>query len=200
MTATKLKIRQYSIQSARSSKVTSSTIRVPSSQKWQTKKQKDLPKLEFVPGQRLSSHLIDLIDGLTDAHQDWICLLDPDWEIDLCTFNLLSAGVGAVLQKSKVQRMGDIIPSIQEARYQPMMIAQQMRWVYSCCLQIKGLGRVRAVIDFNSAPLTNAPVIFATNRLDWSSRKILTQWCQRRPAEDIAGEKSQKLLLEAFSP
>ncbi|MGA7935851.1 MAG: hypothetical protein WCA35_20030 [Kovacikia sp.] len=172
---------------------------MPSHKKRRTKSQEDLPNLEFVDGQRLSSHLIDLIDVLTDAQKDWICLLNPDWEVDLRTFNLVNAGTNTLLSKITVRRIGEIVLSTRQAQVQPMMIAQQMCWTYACCLQIKGLGRVRVVIDFDSSQLTDNPVIFATNRLDWSSRRVLTQWFQRRPPLSTGNkENPPELLIEVF--
>jgi len=195
MTGTKLKRRQHDSQSTKQAKVSNSTIRVPS----QAKSQAELAKLKFAHGQRLSCHLIDLIDFLTEAQKDWICLLHPDWEVDLRTFNLLSTGTKAVLQQRTVQRLGEIVPPIPKGQYEPRMVNRQLHWVYTCCLQIKGLGRVRIVIDFHNSRCATNPVIFATNRLDWSARKVLTQWFQRRPPLNADSEENpQALLVEAF--
>jgi hypothetical protein len=200
MTLIKLKDQQDSSRSVQHSKVASRKMSVSLTRKQKVKRQNDLPKLELIHSQRLSSHLIDLIDVLTEAQQDWICLLQRDWGVDMCTFNLLSSGSNAILPKHKAQTIDEIIPSIHQTQYQPMMIGQQMHWVYTCCFQIVGLGRVRIVIDFNSTQFTDHPVIFATNRLDWSSRKILTQWFQRRPPTSFNEENLPEILLEAFYP
>lgn len=199
MTAKKLKKQRYSSQSVTNSKVASSTILVPSPRKRVVESQEDLLNLEFVDDQRLSSHLIDLIDVLTELQKDWICLLHSDWEVDLSTFNLVSANASSAFIKSSIQRIGEMVPSIHQAQYQPMLIAQQMHWIYTCCLQIKGLGRVRVVLDFDNSRFTDSPIIFATNRLDWSSRRVLTQWFQRRPPTHVDGrEKLEGLCVEAF--
>jgi hypothetical protein len=159
----------------------------------------NLPEIEIDNAYRLLSHLIDLADELAEVRQDWITLLHGTWSIDLSSFNLLSDETHAIFRNKGIRRVGDIVPCIPQSYYQPVMSARQMHWVYTCCVQIVKLGRVRMVIDCNQ-PFDRSPTVFATNRLDWSSRKVLQNWFERHPTFGFDKfEASQRLIVEAFS-
>ncbi|MBD2095829.1 hypothetical protein H6F90_11785 [Trichocoleus sp. FACHB-591] len=159
-----------------------------------------LPEIKFADEHHLLAHLIDLVDELAEARLDWITLLHGEWSIDLCNFNLLSDGKQAVFQNKEIRRADDLVSFIPQSHYQPVITAQQMHWIYTCCVHIVKLGRVRMVIDFKACDSHKNPIIFATNRLDWSPRKVLQHWFERRPAFDFNEFDTHRgLIVEAFS-
>lgn len=196
MSATK---QQQHSQWMRTTPVNNNQASIPQQRRSQSV-QSTLPEIKFADEHHLLAYLIDLVDELTEARLDWITLLHGEWSADLCNFNLLSNGNQAVFQNKKIRSVGDIVPCIPQSHYQPVIIAQQMYWIYTCCVHIVKLGRVRMVISFNPSSSNKNPMILATNRLDWSSRKVLRHWFERRPAFEFNEfDTHQGLIVEAFS-
>jgi len=98
-----------------------------------------------------------LVDSLADYQQDWIGLLQHDWKLELHSLNLLGI-------------------KIEEGR---------QHWIYTGCLQIAGLGRVRVVACFKHPQCFEHCAAFVTNRLDWSPRRIINHWLQQSSASAL---------------
>jgi hypothetical protein len=117
-----------------------------------------------------------LIDDLIEAEHNWIAILPSDWEIDLGSWvsapNYDELGITYL----KVQ---DLALMIHQLPYESLAIGQQICWAYTCCLRVAGLGRVRLVVVRSADPqFADNYIALATNRLDWSARKIIAQGLQ----------------------
>ncbi|MBD3886261.1 hypothetical protein IFO70_31700 [Phormidium tenue FACHB-886] len=123
-----------------------------------------------------------LVDALAVAKRDWIGLLQDDWEIDPSSFRLPGIKPGATRQNMEYFTINDLFYLTQNFERSPVSISKRTQWVYTLCLQVIGLGRVRVVIISDSSQLTEEYRILATNRLDWSPRTILSQWVQQYPS------------------
>lgn len=118
-----------------------------------------------------------LVDELVDAQCDWLGILRPEWEVDS---SCLKGAGGFTTQYSTIQELVDLI---RQSRCE--LTAIEDYWVHTLCLQAAGLGRVRLVLRFDSPDCTGGCIVCATNRLDWSPRKVLTQWRQSLPPESL---------------
>lgn len=117
----------------------------------------------------------DFVDQLAEAQRDWIGMLGSNWEIDAsgCSLNIANNGTLGT-QYLTIQ---ELVSHTQQLRYELLVIEQEY-WVYTICLRIVGLGRVRLVFSFDNPQQIGKCAVLATNRLDWSPRRILTQWFQ----------------------
>ncbi|MGP1375227.1 MAG: hypothetical protein ACTS3T_20530 [Almyronema sp.] len=131
----------------------------------------------------------DRVDSLAEDQQDWICWLNPDREIQLYNFSLL--GVEAANQPSQgsLTTVAHLIALTRPACGHRVALSQRTYWSYSCCLQTIGWGRVRLVVCTDQSQPSGASAAFATNRLDWSPRNVLTQWNQHYPLINCFGHQ-----------
>lgn len=123
----------------------------------------------------------DLVDLLAEAEHDWISVLHPDWEIELCNPSLLGVTgkpISLVNLMHVCTPIKDFIPLILQAPNQKILVSHQMYSIHSCCFSITGLGRIRLVISHNNPHQVGEHLILVTNRLDWSPRTVLTRWLQ----------------------
>lgn len=132
---------------------------------------------------------IHLIDSLAEQQQDWISWLSPDREIELYDFSLLGINSAVESPKCSTKMVSNLSELAQSAQHQSLTISQHVYSAYSCCLQTIGWGRVRLVVCFENPQHARSAAAFVTNRLDWSPRKILTQWDQHYPVMHCFGKQ-----------
>lgn len=127
----------------------------------------------WIESLELSPHLID---RLADAQQDWISHLPDDWEVDLHPM-----GLTGELQLNNLSgaTVTDLIALVRHTSLQPVTIAAQTHWCYTCCVRLVGIGRIRLVLSFHQAQPEGNYTALATNRLDWSPRTVITHWQQQ---------------------
>lgn len=125
----------------------------------------------------------DLVDDLEAAQCNWIGTLDSSWEVDLSSCSLPDAMRLEICSIETYLTLRDLIPLTLQLGYEPVAIEQQRYWVYTICLRVSGLGRVRLVFSFDNPQLTGSCTVLATNRLDWSPRKVIEQSLQQSQRE-----------------
>lgn len=144
----------------------------------------------------LTAQVIDSFTE-TDHQQDWIGLLQHDWQLELYNLNLLGMKDENGSLKHSCLSVKDLVFLIRQVRYQPLIILHRQHWGYTCCLQIAGLGRVRLVVCFNNPQCFGRYAAFVTNCLDWSPRHIVAHWMRSRPATHLySRHPSYKFHLE----
>lgn len=127
----------------------------------------------------------EVVDSLADRQQDWIGMLQDDWRLELYSLDSLGIQEEQGTSKHSCLSVADLVSLIHKMRYEPLTLAYQQHWGYTCCLQIAGLGRVRLVVYFNNSQCFGQHTVLVTNRLDWSPRRILAQWLQHRSATNL---------------
>ncbi len=129
----------------------------------------------------------EVAGSLAACQQDWIGLLQPDWKLE--PYDLSSIGIKVELSSLRHSCLSvtELVFLMRKARSQPLSLFHQQHWGYTGCLQIAGLGRVRLVACFNNSQCFGHYAVFVTNRLDWSPRRIITHWTQRRSAAVLSG-------------
>lgn len=141
----------------------------------------------FLDQQSVSSYQID---ELGECQRNWIGVLWPDWKIDSSGCSLKVAE-GEDVQTRELT-IHQLISLTQQSRYEPVEIDQEY-WIHTRCLRVVGLGRLRLVLCFDNPELIGECAVFATNRLDWSPRKILSQWlqCSQSSCQNYSPEYKQ---------
>lgn len=141
-----------------------------------------LPETVFLDKQSLYS---DLVDDLGEAQCNWIGMLHSNWEIDLTSFSLPGAVQHEGSFETAYLSIRELVSLTLQLGYEPVLIEQQTYWVYTVCLRVAGLGRVRLVFSFDTPHLTSECTVLATNRLDWSPRRIIAQSLQHSQTEHL---------------
>lgn len=140
------------------------------------------PEAVVVESERLSG---GWIDALAETQQDWISCLPLDWEVNLSRSSLSHADRQPPRLLLKIWDLVDCCP----AQAQTLIVDQPIGWVYTCCADISSLGRVRLVIGFGAGRGAE-PIVLATNRLDWSPRKICQLFHQAGPTADQTSDQT----------
>lgn len=155
-----------------------------------------LPEIVFLDRDSLCS---DLVDDLGEAQCNWIGMLHLYWEVDLSGFSLSRAVQHQSNFEIAYLTLRELIPLTLQLGYEPVTIKQQTCWVYTVCSRVAGLDRVRLVFSFYNPHLTKECVVLATNRLDWSPRKVVTQGLQHFFPEYLKTEPNYKRTLSFSS-
>jgi hypothetical protein len=137
----------------------------------------------------------DLIDDLEAAQCNWIGKLDSGWEVDLNSCSLPNAMRHKSGFDTACLTIQELVSLIQKLPHKLVMTEQQRYWVYTVCLRVSGLGRVRLVFSFDNPQLTGSCTVLATNRLDWSPRKVIEQSLQRSQRECSADKPDGQAAL-----
>lgn len=146
------------------------------------------PDVVVMDSQYLS---IPMLDSLSDQCHDWIGLLQPRQEIELCSLSLL--GVKKPLpQKNGSLTISDIVELTLQVPYQEISVFQNRYWSYTCCLHVFGLGRIRFVVCFDNSNKAGAFQAFITNRLDWSATRVAESFLQYHSASPLYCQSTQR--------
>lgn len=128
-----------------------------------------------------------LIDWLTENQQDWVSLMQNDWEMEIYGVSLSGIQCDEKHLKSGRLMIQDFVALNSQTLCQCLEISQQLHWYYTCCFQVVGLGRVRAVISFNDPQKAGSYAVLFSNRLDWSPRSLLSRWLEKHSVVTLYG-------------
>lgn len=152
------------------------------------------PTLVSVQGRWLSP---SLIDSLAENQQDWVSLLQHDWEMEIYGFSLLGVQCDEKCFKRTRLMIQDFVALTLQSTCQCLNIFQQLHWYYSCCLQVVGLGRVRVVISFDDPQKAGGYAVLFCNRLDWSPRSVLSRWLEKNSVSTLYGATNVSLIQQS---
>lgn len=89
-----------------------------------------------------------------------------------------------------------LVPLIPATAYHPVTVEGKSYWAFTLAVRIPGLGKVRLVISFESAELTDTSAVFVTNRAEWSTHRIIATYLQRGPIETFDQDGEEHLGLD----
>jgi hypothetical protein len=138
-----------------------------------------------------------LIDSLAENQQDWVSLLQHDWEMEIYGFSLLGVQCDEKRLKRTRLMIQDFVALTLQSTCQCLKIFQQLHWYYSCCLQVVGLGRVRVVISFDDPQKAGGYAVLFCNRLDWSPRSVLSRWLEENSVSTLYGATNVSLIQQS---
>lgn len=78
----------------------------------------------------------------------------------------------------------------------PVKVGDKTYWAYEFKTRLKGIGKVKAVISWKEADLSDEPKYFATNYRMWSAREVLVRYTERWAIEEFHREAKQHLGLD----
>jgi SRSO17 transposase len=140
----------------------------------------------------------ELVAVLARRRKAWVSILKKNRNIETNSFVLKDESGQPIRFSGPHIAMADLIPQIPASAYRAVTVADTTYWCFSLVVRIPTLGRVRIVISYANAELTGTYAILITNRLDWSSQKIITTYLQRWPTETFYQDGKGKLGLDAY--
>ena len=127
-----------------------------------------------------------LVQAIEDAHKDWIAGCPKD---------------RLVLAHNHWTQLQEFIPTIPAQAYRPYRIGHHLFWVFTQVMPMKHLQRrpvrILAVYE-DEVKVQETPHFFATNRIDWEAKRILTTYLDRWPTETFNEDIKGNLGFEAY--
>jgi hypothetical protein len=125
----------------------------------------------------------ELVRVLERRRKDWISLLKKNRLLETASFHLRDANGWALKLPGPHIAVEELVPLIPAQAYRPVKIRAHTYWCFTLSVRIPGLGKVRIVMSFEHESLTGRSVVLVTNRVDWSTAKIISLYLQRWPTE-----------------
>jgi hypothetical protein len=129
---------------------------------------------------------LPLVQAIEAAHKDWIGGCPKD---------------RLVLYQNRWMQVQEFIRTIPAQAYRPYPIGNHLFWVFSKVMSMKHLQgrrvRILAVYE-DEVKGQEAPHFFATNRINWEAKRILTTYLDRWPTETFNEDIKGNLGFEAY--
>lgn len=129
---------------------------------------------------------LPLVAAIEAAHKDWVGGCPKD---------------RLVLYQNRWTQVQAFIRSIPASAYRPYRIGNHLFWVFSLVMPMKNLHRrhVRLLAVYeDEVKSEQTPLFFATNRIDWEAKRILTTYLDRWPTETFYEDVKGNLGFEAY--
>jgi hypothetical protein len=127
-----------------------------------------------------------LVQAIESAHKDWVGGCPKD---------------RLVLTQNRWMQVQEFIRTIPAQAYRPYRIGDHLYWVFSKVMPMKHLQRRRVrmlAVYEDEVNVQETPHFFATNRLDWEAKRILTTYLDRWPTETFNEDVKGNLGFEAY--
>ena len=92
----------------------------------------------------------------------------------------------------------DFASTLPPEAFKKVMVGETPYWAFSKALDLKGVGRVRIVISYDTEERRGTPAFFATDNLQWESTRILKTYARRSTTEGFYRDVKQNLGLEDY--
>lgn len=129
---------------------------------------------------------LPLVEAIEAAHKDWVGGCPKD---------------RLVLYQNHWTQVQEFIKTIPASAYRPYRIGSHLYWVFSLVMPMKNLHRRRVrllAVYEDEVKLQQAPLFFATNRIDWEAKRMLTTYLDRWPTETFNEDVKGNLGFEAY--
>jgi SRSO17 transposase len=146
-----------------------------------------------------SWYLADELVSMARYHKkDWVSLLKKNRNLETNSFVLKDAAGHPVRLDGPHIAVEDLIPLIPPTAYRAVTVRDTTYWTFTLAVRLPGLGKVRLVLSFDSAELSDTCAVLVTNRVDWSAERILTLYLQRWPIETFYQDGKTHLGLDEY--
>jgi hypothetical protein len=140
----------------------------------------------------------DLIQVLARRRKDWISLLKKNRLLETASFRLQDANGWTLKLPSPHIAVEELVPLIPETAYRPIKVRDDTYWCFTLRVRIPGLGKVRIVVSFEHESLTGRYVVLVTNRVDWSTARIIGLYGQRWPTDTCDQDSKGQLGFNEY--
>jgi len=140
----------------------------------------------------------DVVRVLERRRKDWISLLKKHRLLETASVQLRDANGWALQLPGPHLAVEALVPLIPAQAYRPVNIRAHTYWCVTLSVRIPGLGQVRIVVSFEQESLTGRSVVLVTNRVDWSTAKIISLYLQRWPTETFDQDSTGHLGVNAY--
>jgi len=149
-----------------------------------------------------------LFDGwyLSDAlvaeaarrHKKWISILKKNRNLETNSFQLKDASGQPIKFEGEHVSVEEFVKQIPSNAFKMVVVNEKTYWTFSLTVRIPSLGKVRLVISYENAKLTNTYVVLVTNALDWEAKRIIATYLLRWPIETFYQDGKELLGLDEY--
>jgi hypothetical protein len=129
---------------------------------------------------------LPLVQAIEAAHKDWVGGCPKD---------------RLVLHQNRWIQVQEFMQTIPASAYRPYRIGNHLYWVFSRVMPMKNLHRRRVrilAVYEDEVKVEQTALFFATNRIDWEAKRMLTTYLDRWPTETFNEDVKGHLGFEAY--
>jgi hypothetical protein len=139
----------------------------------------------------------DLVQVLARRRKDWSSLLKKNRLLETASVHLRDANGWPRQLPSPHIAVEELVPLIPAQAYRPVKVQEQTYGCFTRAVRLPGLGKVRLVVGCEHESLTGRSVVLVTNRVDWSTAKIMALYVPRWPTETFDQDGKGQLGFDA---
>ena len=139
-----------------------------------------------------------LVAEAARRHKKWISILKKNRNLETNSFQLKDANGQPIKFEGEHVSVEEFVKQIPSNAFKMVVVNEKTYWTFSLTVRIPSLGKVRLVISYENAKLTNTYVVLVTNALDWEAKRIIATYLLRWPIETFYQDGKELLGLDEY--
>lgn len=124
-----------------------------------------------------------LVAEAARRRKKWISILKKNRNLETNSFQLKDADGHPLQFAGPHVAVEEFVKKIPAQAFKMVVVNEKTYWTFSLTVRIPSLGKVRLVISYDNAKLTDTYVVLVTNALDWEAKRIIATYLLRWPIE-----------------